>query len=257
VFKWRKLFVIDPWKEYFLGHNRDIAWLWLLIHQNRRTQCADERDHIYSILGMAATKFTDPSTRHLIVPDYKISTQDLFTRVTKIAVERACRLDILSYIRGGREDCRPSGLPSWVPDYTHPIDWSLLDRKPNGQKFDTTSSHSFGAEKHTVSMSTLTCSGALFEVVTEVAPMDCSPAHSWKPEDWKSCFAFCGCESPRPDQKVTPASKSFGERWYLTLLISTKIRHLLVTKSISWISSATHSLTALNPGLKSRPNCIE
>jgi hypothetical protein len=202
VFKWRKLFVIDPWKEYFLGHNRDIAWLWLLIHQSRRTQCADERDHIYSILGMAATKFTDPSTRRLIVPDYKISTQDLFTRVTKIAVER--------------EDCRPSGLPSWVPDYTHPIDWSLLDRKPNGQKFDTTSSHSFGAEKHTVSMSTLTCSGALFEVVTEVAPMDCSPSHSWKPEDWKSCFAFCGCESPKPESNAR-----FEELWRTLVFDST------------------------------------
>jgi hypothetical protein len=135
-----------------------------LLYLNRPAQCADERDHIYSILGMAATKLKEPFTKHLIISDYNISTEELFTTASKLALERANSLDILSYQRGGHEHSRRSGLPSWVGDYAQPLDWNVLGGQLTWGNFDATLCHTFIAEMHTVYMSTLICSGALLEL---------------------------------------------------------------------------------------------
>jgi hypothetical protein len=170
VFEWRNFSLLNTKDdELFLD---DLYLLWGLIQGNRSAQCADERDHIYSILGMAATKFTEPSTRRLIIPDYNISTEELFTMVTKLVLEGGKSLDLLSYQRGGREHCGRSGLPSWVGDYAQPLDWNVLCGQPTWAASDAALCHTFTAEMHTVSMSTLTCSGAVFGVVTAVAKVD-------------------------------------------------------------------------------------
>jgi hypothetical protein len=195
VLKWRAFSLFDPYnRPWFFDPNNDISWLWELIHLTRGAQCADERDHIYSILGMAATKFTEPCTKHLIIPDYNISTEELFTTVTKLVLERS-KLDILSSQRGGHEHCRRSGVPSWVADYAQPFDWTSLGRvRSTYGKFDAALCNTFTAEMHTVSMRTLTCSGAHFGVVKAVANIEGNVSTKWTLEGWEKVFGFCGCD---------------------------------------------------------------
>jgi hypothetical protein len=195
VLIWRAFSLSDTNNRLWLfDANSDIFWLWALIHLTRHAQCADERDHIYSILGMAATKFTEPCTKHLIIPDYNISTEELFTRVTKLVLERS-KLDILSFRRDGHEHCRRSGVPSWVADYAQPFDGASLGGVQSIYgKFDAALCNTFTAEMHTVSMRTLTCSGARFGVVKAVTNIERCVSTKWTLETWEKVFGFCGCD---------------------------------------------------------------
>jgi hypothetical protein len=164
-------------------------------------------------LGMAATKFMEPTSKYLIIPDYNIATEELFTMVTKRVLERTKSLDILSYQRGGREHCRRSGLPSWVADYAQLIDYTTLDGTDGRyENFDAALCNTFIAEMHTVSMSTLACSGALFGVVTVGAKMDDAISNKWQLKEWETFFKFCGCAFPGTD------SDAIFEKLWRTLI---------------------------------------
>jgi hypothetical protein len=114
----------------------------------------------------------------------------VFTTVTKLVLERAKSLDMLSWQRGGHEHCRRSGLPSWVGDYAQLLDWTAI----NYRRFDAALCHTFITETHTISLSTLTSSGAQFGVVTAVTNVEGAASNDWTLEEWETFFRFCGCD---------------------------------------------------------------
>ncbi|KAH8751755.1 heterokaryon incompatibility protein-domain-containing protein [Hyaloscypha finlandica] len=52
-------------------------WLWSTLLISRIAKCQDERDHVYSILGLAGLYFVNNPITHYIKPDYNVSTEDL------------------------------------------------------------------------------------------------------------------------------------------------------------------------------------
>jgi hypothetical protein len=68
-------------------------------------------------------------------------------------------------------------------------------------------------------MSTLTCSGAQFGVVTAVSNVDEAVSNEWTLEQWETLFRFCGCEFPGAD------SDARLEKLWRTLICDTTLNY--------------------------------
>jgi hypothetical protein len=95
---------------------RNIHKLQDLISEYRLRGCADPRDKIYGLLGLASGKEVN-----LIRPDYSIPTPEVYEQVSLRLIEESRSLQILSQIYP--RHMNPTGietikLPSWVPDWT-------------------------------------------------------------------------------------------------------------------------------------------
>nr|XP_036574556.1 heterokaryon incompatibility protein [Colletotrichum truncatum]KAF6781005.1 heterokaryon incompatibility protein [Colletotrichum truncatum] len=82
-----------------------------VLHDCRRRKCTNPLDRIYGMLGM---DFKGQSSG--ILPDYSITTEELFVGLTKEQMDRTKTLDILTYVDMGRQTVL--NLPSFVPDWT-------------------------------------------------------------------------------------------------------------------------------------------
>lgn len=86
-----------------------------LLASARDAKCSDPRDKVYGVLGMLANG-EDASA---VKVDYAMPVVDLYTMVVRVCVGRYRDLRILSY-------CRPNDaklqLPTWVPDWTVPVE---------------------------------------------------------------------------------------------------------------------------------------
>jgi len=78
-----------------------------LLSLRRGAQCKDQRDLIYSLLGVA-------STTAGIEPDYSRSIQDVFTITTRQIIASRQSLSVLREVDTSELD---ASLPSWVPDW--------------------------------------------------------------------------------------------------------------------------------------------
>ena len=85
--------------------------LTLLCGMLRHLSCRDDRDRIYSLLGICEET--------VIQPDYSISTADLYRKVTLALIADSGTLDVIA--QAGRLRAEHS-LPFWVPD------WKGLDQ---------------------------------------------------------------------------------------------------------------------------------
>jgi hypothetical protein len=88
-----------------------------LLYGSSSRRCTDPRDHVYGMLGLAS-----PSISSLIKPQYASDVSAVFVDALLAILQTSNRLDTL-------EDCalrpgiaRPSQLPSWVPNWTVPIE---------------------------------------------------------------------------------------------------------------------------------------
>jgi hypothetical protein len=86
-----------------------------MIQELRRFQATDERDKIYSALGLV-NRFIPDGLDDPIHPDYTIEPADLYTSVTELLIAELPSLSTLSYVTGKTQD-----LPSWVPDYSRAL----------------------------------------------------------------------------------------------------------------------------------------
>jgi hypothetical protein len=84
-----------------------------LLNLVRRADATDKRDKVYSILGLL-----DPAVSAEIVPNYRLSVQQVFTEFTKAVIKNSGSLDQIVY--GGIPNRK--GWPSWVPDQRLPFD---------------------------------------------------------------------------------------------------------------------------------------
>ncbi|KAF7671334.1 hypothetical protein GT037_010659 [Alternaria burnsii] len=83
-----------------------------LLNLVRRADATDKRDKVYSILGLL-----DPAVSAEIVPNYKLSVQQIFTEFTKAVIKNLGSLDQIVF--GGIPT--QEGWPSWVPDQRLPF----------------------------------------------------------------------------------------------------------------------------------------
>jgi hypothetical protein len=91
---------------------RWFAYFKYMIQELRRFQVMDERDKIYSVLGLVH-RFSPDGLGQTLRPDYTISPAKLYTSFTETILAELPILSSLSYVGCPRED-----LPSWVPDYS-------------------------------------------------------------------------------------------------------------------------------------------
>ncbi|KAH8600097.1 heterokaryon incompatibility protein-domain-containing protein [Bisporella sp. PMI_857] len=145
-------------------------WLWITLSLSRVAKCQDRRDHIYSILGLAGRCFVNNPITHYIKPSYNISLEDLLTLVAIRLSEHSRYIDvILSDVDSCSENAHLLKLPSWVPNYCSPSPaWQPLIGFGGGTAFDAALCLSFGRSERSLSMTTMTCSGAVFGTMQEV-----------------------------------------------------------------------------------------
>ncbi|KAN0106852.1 HET domain containing protein [Hyaloscypha variabilis] len=101
---------------YQIRQTRNIYKLQNLIASYRSRRCADPRDKIYGLLGLASGEEVN-----LIRPDYSIPTPEVYEQVSLRLIEKSRSLQILSQVYP--RHMNPIGietikLPSWVPDWT-------------------------------------------------------------------------------------------------------------------------------------------
>ncbi|TLD20688.1 hypothetical protein PspLS_08543 [Pyricularia sp. CBS 133598] len=79
-------------------------------------KCSDPRDRLYGLLSQLGEH-----ERANIVPDYTRSVADIYTEITCGQVRRDDRLDVITDCELGEEPS-PLALPSWVPDWSTPME---------------------------------------------------------------------------------------------------------------------------------------
>ena len=86
-----------------------------LLQSHRLVEATDPKDKIYALLGLS-TKIE--SQVHGLVPDYSLSTAQIYTDVSRAIISKCSTLDILGVPRTAPNPLI-GNVPSWV------IDWSL------------------------------------------------------------------------------------------------------------------------------------
>lgn len=86
----------------------------------RTRKCSDPRDRVYGMLGL---RINNQDSKHLIQPDYRITTALLYQELSMAMIEKSQTLDVLSHAtqRSSIQGKTP-GLPSWVPDWDATVD---------------------------------------------------------------------------------------------------------------------------------------
>lgn len=90
--------------------NNETRPLTSLLYQTYRLECSDPRDKVFAILGLASD-----ITHGEILPDYLLSTQDVYRRVATYIISRDLDLNMLSNVHYPK---KLSGTPCWVPDWS-------------------------------------------------------------------------------------------------------------------------------------------
>ncbi|KAI6382743.1 hypothetical protein MCOR25_000553 [Pyricularia grisea] len=92
--------------------------------QAGRAKCSDPRDRIYGLLSQI---YEDQ--RADIVPDYTRCVADIYTETACGHIRSLGRVDIFIHCELG-EQSSPLGLPSWVPDWSTPMESADINDMP-------------------------------------------------------------------------------------------------------------------------------
>jgi hypothetical protein len=132
--------VRDRWKE----DGRQVWWLFWVLDLLQNTECQDPRDRIYSVLGIVEElrRPGDQLVKDLIVPNYRMPSEELFTRVTKLILNNTDSFDCLQ----GRTQYSfntsnlHSRLPSWAIDFSTTRKRNLARNNPEFNSASTLAS---------------------------------------------------------------------------------------------------------------------
>jgi hypothetical protein len=97
--------------------DRSFGWLFLNLLTTRFVDCADKRDKVFSMLGIAEKLFGGQFDQH-IQPNYELSPEEVFLDVMTKIVAHSPRLDVLSAAGVPAADISSLDIPSWVPDWS-------------------------------------------------------------------------------------------------------------------------------------------
>jgi hypothetical protein len=159
------------------------AYLAHLIQNFRRAWVSDDRDKIYSILGLAY-QFLQQGTMNPIQPNYDATVQEVYTSITSQLIQSLPILAILSLVED-KSRKKVNSLPSWVPDYTCPLMakpfvWlGAVEAgemsKPPGGLFNASLATESSPLTHRIVNDTLILSGVLFDRVVEISTAEAVP----------------------------------------------------------------------------------
>lgn len=99
--------------------------LGLLMKEGSGAKCADPRDLVYSLLGMADVETTD------LPVDYNPPVSTLFVRATRNIIHKHRNLAVLATVEDG---AIIQNLPSWTPDWSFGTVAHCLDISPAVRK---------------------------------------------------------------------------------------------------------------------------
>jgi hypothetical protein len=94
------------------GEIGEVGELLALLRATSARQASDDRDKVFALLGLVRNQ-------SWIVPDYTLSTREVYTNVVRHTVKATGTLDIFCGDLG-RKNRRD--LPSWVPDWSATVD---------------------------------------------------------------------------------------------------------------------------------------
>lgn len=134
--------------------------LGLLIKEGSGAKCADPRDFVYSLLGMADVETTD------LPVDYNLPVSTLFVRATRHIIHKHGNLAVLATVEDG---VMIQDLPSWTPDWSFGTIRHCLDISPEVRKSYYNASKGYRHSINTRGDATnLAVNGKIIDTILEV-----------------------------------------------------------------------------------------
>jgi hypothetical protein len=136
-----------------------------VIREIRHYQATNAHDKIYAILGMVTKSLPDGMTTP-IIPDYRLTTEELYISVASLLIRKVPCLSLLSYVVN-HTGMQTEILPSWAPDYR-----LRDDRTPlvHHGVFKACGTGRFAEGPVSVDDKALCVFGACFDTVSEITP---------------------------------------------------------------------------------------
>lgn len=131
-----------------------------ILQHSRNRKCSDDRDHVYSMLGMTESKYA-------ITPDYskENSTEKVFIEATAKSIQIDVNLETFAYVTATKE-LRRRALPSWVVDWH---DWSAPKLPSISLNYVSMIDHIFGSySKQPKAEATISSGGKSGDMALEV-----------------------------------------------------------------------------------------
>ncbi|PVH74686.1 hypothetical protein DL98DRAFT_519127 [Cadophora sp. DSE1049] len=149
----------------------------VLLSRYRYSGCSDPRDKVYSLLSIVNGQSFQPSVFNFIKPDYTVSVEEVFTKVTKLVLEKSRSLDYLAEKRLNLDNNSSLSLPSWVVD--HSLCRGVTTIIPGAickPRYDACLCGSTTYPQFSVTDSKIHCHGSRFDVVADImTPMTAPP----------------------------------------------------------------------------------
>lgn len=145
--------------RYLSRENKKFS-LGLLIKEGSGAKCADPRDFVYSLLGMADIETTD------LPVDYNLPVSTLFVRATRHIIHKRRNFVVLATIEDG---AFLQDLPSWTPDWSFGTAVHCLDMSPEARKSYYNASKGYRHNIPTIGDATaLAVNGKIIDTIQEV-----------------------------------------------------------------------------------------
>jgi hypothetical protein len=98
----------------------------MLLREYRYKDCKDPRDKVYGILGVVKE-----STLGHLRPDYSLDTRIVYTSAMHAIISQHAGTDGLRFLTGEGFNSSSHDLPSWVRDFSHQPDITVLRHESN------------------------------------------------------------------------------------------------------------------------------
>jgi hypothetical protein len=128
----------------------------------RNRKATDPRDKVYALLSLVE----ENNDRPPLLPDYRLNDAEVYIRASLESIYSSGPLSVLSVdvARKYRQD-----LPSWVPDWDAPGDFSHNERIRTINLYNTSSKYPVNSDTVRLSGSELISSGRMIDFVSGVA----------------------------------------------------------------------------------------
>lgn len=202
------LMMYDLWRMCVVGEPRSgKCRLTKLLERFEHFGCADDRDRIYALAGLAEDGHGDDALAPINM-DYSVSTEQLYTRFA----EQLIKAGYLSWVlqQACARRCTNKGLPSWVPDWRVP---------PTTKTFweDTAGILKWEASVEQAGIGAHALTAHLYCLVT----MKKDPRERIRPEDgtndtWRPWYKWLGLEVEKTGTKVQKTGPEQGRIFELS-----------------------------------------
>lgn len=141
-----------------------------LLRQFRERKASDPRDKVYALLSLVQ----DDSKRAPLMPDYSLSTAEVYTMAAVESIYSSGSLSVLTVdnARKYRQD-----LPTWVPDWEAPGDFGHNTRLDYTTLYDACATYPVDSDTVKVRDRALVIEGLSIDVIIKCGPTMLSDSH--------------------------------------------------------------------------------